>query len=175
MLVKIFEDRFVPGIGHGPFNDPISITEDQYRLLKRMGIHVAKIQPSVVSMGVKAFKETYGNKKIEKAVEVEEPVVKIDDSIKISTPIITIEDTVTEPIVEDKIDEVVETTEEESIEETIEEPETVEEEEIEESTEEVDVESLTKREIMSMLDEAGVTYSNTANKATLVSLLESIQ
>lgn len=173
MLVKIFEDRFVPGIGHGPFNDPISITEDQYRLLKRMGIHVAKIQPSVVSMGVKAFKETYGNKKIEKAVEVEEPVVKINDSIKISTPII--EETVTEPIVEDKIDEVVETTEEESIEETIEEPETVEEEEIEESTEEVDVESLTKKEIMSMLDEAGVTYSNTANKATLVSLLEGIQ
>lgn len=174
MLVKIFEDRFVPGIGHGPFNEPISITEDKYRLLKRMGVHVVKIQPSVVSMGVKAFKETYGNKKIEKSVEVEDSI-KIENSIESS---IHVEETVAKPIVEDKIDEVVEeieTTEDESIKETIEEPETVEEEENEETTEEVDVESLTKREIMSMLDEAGIAYSNTANKATLVSLLEEIQ
>lgn len=174
MLVKIFEDRFVPGIGHGPFNEPISITEDKYRLLKRMGVHVVKIQPSVVSMGVKAFKETYGNKKIEKSVEVEDSI-NIENSIESPIPV---EETVAEPIVEDKIDEVVEeieTTEDESIKETIEESETVEEEENEETTEEVDVESLTKKEIMSMLDEAGITYSNTANKATLVSLLEEIQ
>lgn len=174
MLIKIFEDRFVPGIGHGPFNEPISITEDKYRLLKRMGVHVVKIQPSVVSMGVKAFKETYGNKKIEKSVEVEDSI-NIENSIESPIPV---EETVAEPIVEDKIDEVVEeieTTEDESIKETIEESETVEEEENEETTEEVDVESLTKKEIMSMLDEAGITYSNTANKATLVSLLEEIQ
>ena len=177
MLVKIFENRFVPGIGHGPFNEPISISEEKFRLLKRMGINVVKIQPSVISMGPKAFKENYGSKKIEKAPEITNATKIEEEKVinEIKTPIIEEEITVEQN--ENTIDEIVET------EEISEETEVVEEEkeneeknnEDDEVVEEIDPENLTKKEIMQMLDEAGVEYSNTANKATLISLLEEIQ
>jgi hypothetical protein len=155
VLVTIPESRFVPTIGKGPINRPISITIEQYNML--------------VSLGYKIEKAGQKVEKIEPvAVEGVEAPVQAEPVVDESAEEETVEEDVEESTEEDTVE--VEEQPEEEAEEVVEE---VEEEEVDADvayTEE-DLAEATKKELQEILTKRGVQY---AYKDTVPVLKEAV-
>lgn len=146
MKVCIFDDGFIPGLGRGPFRTPVEIPDDMYSVYKRMGLKIINAS-STVSIAESGLKN---RTKIKKSEE------NVYESIKEEIPVIE-----TTPVVE----EVVEPVEEAPVEDA----EVAAEEIVEE---EVDINSLTKKELIDLLTENGITCNNNMTKSQLIQLFE---
>lgn len=161
MKVVIFDEGFIPGLGRGPFKSPIEISEDKYFLYKQMGLKVLNAEKTVpiVETGIRnRVKSVNELDEIQKETELKE---EIKDSHEETVELgVVSEETFEEPVVEETPVEV-----ETEVEESSEAEET-------ENYEEVDINSLTKKELIDLLTEAGVECNNNMTKRTLVSLAE---
>lgn len=157
MKVIIFDESFVPGLGKGPFLEPIEIAQDKYFLYKRMGLRIFDVSKkvSIVETGVKNrqkrtenFSEaTNDERKIINSVsntnlEVKETPKKgskpvIEETVEISTEV---ENTETEAEIEEILKEAEETEVVNELDEDVI-AETTETEEIQDSDNEVEEES----------------------------------
>jgi len=172
MRVIIKSEGFIPGLGEGPFLKPIEIPDDKFYLYKRMGLEVINVSEKVPMSqgGIYARENTIDREPI-KIVSGLDPNIKTND-VKISP-------TVKSTIKEDEVEEVVsvDTTETEDSEDMDEvEPTEVsiekESEEEETSDDEIDLEAMTKREIISLLNDNGIEVDNKLNKNELINFAE---
>ena len=165
MLVKIFDNKFIPGIGRGPFEE-VSITEQQFGILKRLGINMIKLNKTTsIEKIVRETKPFYENKKniAKPEIKKEEPIVEdieeeeienIDseiDNIDVSSfesEFSKVKETEIEETVEEESLDIDESLDTEDVEEETEIEETVEEEslDIDESLDTEDVEEETEIE-----------------------------
>ena len=184
MKAVIYDEGFIPGLGRGPFKTPIEISEDKFFLYKRMGLHIIRADKNVpiVESGIRNRKH---NKKEEYTLPTSEPVREIpvipEPVVEETAPVEeVVEETVVEEIapieevVEETVDEITNNAVEEestddvnSLDETIDE---TQDEDFEEA--EVDLNSLTKKELVTLLTEAGVECNSNMNKTTLLKLAE---
>ena len=148
MKVVIFDEGFIPGLGRGPFRTPIEISEDKFFLYKQMGLKVINAEKTVpiAETGIR-------NRTIKNKIESEEieniKTAPVEENI-IST---------TNDIIKE-VDETVDETEE-----------TVTEEKSSTEDEAASLEDLTKKELMSMLDEKEIKYQTTMLKSELIELV----
>ena len=85
--VKIYNDKYIPGVGRGPFIDPpVEISEETYRLLKIIGITMVKVEESKL--------ETIGSNEEVDETPVEEEVETVEEVVEETTT--EAEDTVEE-------------------------------------------------------------------------------
>lgn len=190
MKVIIYDAAIIPGLGQGPFLEPVAITDEKFFLYKRMGLKVVDVtnKAPIAESGIRnrqfnekpsqAFIESERQKKTEvkKTVEkevYETPVIKEEVPEEVETPVV--EDETTEDFDEifNSISEETETPAEVEAEETEEdEVESDSEEEDIESDEEVNLEELTKKELQGIIAEYGLEYDSKWNKATLIKFIE---
>jgi hypothetical protein len=179
MKVVIYDEGFIPGLGRGPFKTPIEISEDKFFLYKRMGLHIIRADKNVpiVESGIRNRKHI---KKEEYTLPTSEPVKEnpvipepvVEETIPVEE---VVEETIpVEEAVEETIDEITddavkeETTDDvNSLDETIDE---IQDEDFEEA--EVDLNSLTKKELVTLLTEEGIECNSNMNKTTLLKLAE---
>jgi len=156
MKVCIYDEGFIPGLGKGPFREPVEITEDKYLIYKQMGLKIidATKYVSIAETGVinrvstPKKSQPIVEEKVEVAVEVK-PVVK--------------EETKTEPVIEEtKVEEEIK---EETVEEVAE-PEDVEEVEI---TEE-ELKTYSKKELIELLTDNEIEFDSKATKKDLLAI-----
>lgn len=150
--VVIMDSRWIPTVGKGPINRPISITIDQYNMLVSLGYKISKVDSIPTKIPVQPKEET----KVEEPTKVE-PVVEEKEEV--------LEPEHVEQ--EEEIVEEVEVNEEEStVEPEVEQEEEVIEEETE-ATEEVDgnvvytmedMKEATKKDLKAVLDKRDVKY-----------------
>jgi len=147
--VTIPDTKYIPTIGKGPINRPISITVDQYNMLVKFGFNIVKVEhPKLDKI-----------EKIESKVE-EKPVEEVKEV------------EVTEPAVEEEVAETIEepVQEEESTEEVVEET-TVEEVVTDEAYTMEDLEEATKDELKEILEKRNKKFPYNANLGKLKELV----
>ena len=153
VLVKIFDTKYIPGVGKGPFIDPpVAISQSTLRNLSLAGIKLFVVD----------------KKDLEKANKENETPITINTN---ENDVTSDDNTVSE-----EVDSNVENTEETEVE--VDEDVEVETE-TEDTTEEVvedetNYNALTIKELKTMLDEAGVDYPNNALKKELIDLVKKI-
>jgi len=210
MKVVIFDDKIVPGLGQGPFLDPIFIPDDKYFLYKRLGYRIVNVssRTPLVESGLKNA-ETY-EINISNLNDTERAYINkltgsnipmrssrpITEEIKKDTSVNIIEEDNTESktlttdeeeTVEDTSDIIIEedstiineedstNIEEETVEDFSEEivEDSIEKENnMEEDTEEIDLQSLSKRQIISLLEEENIEVDNKMNRTQLIAFAE---
>jgi len=154
LKVIVNEDRFIPGLGKGPFKKPVLIDATHYHNLKSLGYLVIKAKEDEV---------------FEKELE--------EDKTLDNTPLETTKDVEVrdvEEVDEEELEEVVEE-QDEAVEEELEaDPEVEEnsEEAIREANDEPVFSDMTVAQLKEELDELEVDYAHNARKADLVKLLE---
>jgi len=159
LKVCIYDDGFIPGLGKGPFLQPIEISEDKYKTYKMMGLKIinASKYVSIAETGVVNRMPISTKPTKEKEIKALEKEIKETE---------TIEEVIKEePVVEEVIKE------EPVVEETIEEIEKVEE--VEEISVE-EIESYSKKELVEFLKLNEVEFNNKATKKELVEIAKSL-
>lgn len=139
-VVVIKSPRYVPGLGQGPINEPIYVSDEFYRQLILQNFLVLKVPENTV----------YFDNAVSEDTVKEEPV-----------------DVVEEPVVEEKSVEE-SAIEEEKEDTTEEEPEEDENSAVTIQGEPVDVESMTKNELKKLLDKHEVEYVYKDNRKSLI-------
>ena len=159
MKVVIYDEGFIPGLGRGPFKTPIDISEDKFYLYKQMGLTIIRADKSVpiVESGIR-------NRTVTKKENVNIPEVK---PVEVEP---TVVETTPEVVKEEEISEV--ETVDEVTPEVVDEPEVEDEVSEDEEETEIDLNSLTKRQLVELLTEAGVECNSNMNKTTLLALAE---
>lgn len=145
--VTIEDMKWIPSIGKGPVRNPISITHDQYNLLKLLGFNVIPYEEKIKVQPIELPKKN----KLE-IPEVEEEIVEEvqEESQEVE-----------EEIVGEEIPEMEEVAEEvQEIEEVI-----------EEVKETLDVNSMTKKQLKAELDSRNISYAYNATAEQLKKLL----
>lgn len=172
MKAIIFDETFVPGLGRGPFLDPIEIPKDKFFLYKRMGLRIFDVTKtaSIAETGVKNrhtrienFNNTSNAEKkiinsvtnVNLEIKEEKPIIFNNDIKEIPDPINIKEEITEENIVETpNLEEVQDSNDNE--EELI--------DNIDESSQEISEEdylrNLTKKEIVYYCDKEGIKYEN---------------
>lgn len=172
MKAIIFDETFVPGLGRGPFLDPIEIPKDKFFLYKRMGLRIFDVTKtaSIAETGVKNrhtrienFNNTSNAEKkiinsvtnVNLEIKEEKPIIFNNDIKEIPNPINIKEEITEENIVETpNLEEVQDSNDNE--EELI--------DNIDESSQEISEEdylrNLTKKEIVYYCDKEGIKYEN---------------
>jgi hypothetical protein len=183
MLVKIFDNKFIPGIGRGPFEE-VSITEQQFGILKRLGINMIKLNKTTsIEKIVRETKPFYENKKniAKPEIKKEEPIVEDIEEEEIENIDSEIDNIDVSSFESEfskvKETEIEETVEEESldIDESLDTEDVEEETEIEETVEEeIDLEAMTKKQIQDLLTENNIEFDNKLNKTKLIELAETL-
>lgn len=184
MKVIIFDEQFIPGLGKGPFTDPIEISEDKFNLYKRLGlkiIDVSKTAP-IAESGVRNVQKTkknnissLNNEEISIVNKVSKTNFPVNDNTSISSKQVEKEEIVEESksdIIEEPIEESIEDVKTEEILEEEEVEETVVEEKLDE--EEIDLEALTKRELIELLNDNGFEVDPKLNKTKLIEKAEEL-
>ena len=149
MKVCIYDDGFIPGLGKGPFLQPIEISEDKYKTYKMMGLKIinASKYVSIAETGVVNRMPISTKPTKEKEIKALEKEIKETE---------TIEEVIKEePVVEETIEE-------------IEKVEEVEEISVEE------IESYSKKELVEFLKLNEVEFNNKATKKELVEIAKSL-
>jgi len=153
--VKIYNDKYIPGVGRGPFIDPpVEISEETYRLLKIIGITMVKVEESKL--------ETIGSNEEVDETPVEEEVETVEEVVEEATT--EAEDTV-EEVDETPVEEEVET-----VEEVVEEATT----EAEDTVEEVDYTKMSNNELKKILAANNVKYGSTEKKDSLIEKVKAL-
>lgn len=144
--VTIPDNKYIPTIGKGPINRPISIFKDQYDMLVRFGFNI----------------KLHEQPKLDKIEKVEEKPVK---AVK--------EAEVTEPVVEEEVAEVIEepVQEEETTEEIVEETPVEEEVPADETYTMEDLAEATKDELKEILEKRNKKFPYNANLGKLKELV----
>lgn len=172
MKAIIFDETFVPGLGRGPFLDPIEIPKDKFFLYKRMGLRIFDVTKtaSIAETGVKNrhtrienFNNTSNAEKkiinsvtnVNLEIKEEKPIIFNNDIKEIPNPINIKEEITEENIVETPNPEEVQDSDDNE-EELI--------DNIDETSQEISEEdylrNLTKKEIVYYCDKEGIKYEN---------------
>ena len=147
MKVCIYDDGFIPGLGKGPFLQPIEISEDKYKTYKMMGLKIinASKYVSIAETGV------VNRMPISTKPTKEEEIKALEEEIKETE---TVEEVIEEkPVIEETIEEIVEEVDEISVEE---------------------IESYSKKELVEFLELNEVEFDNKATKKELVEIAKNL-
>lgn len=156
--VIINSNKHIPGLGKGPFTEPIFIDDNHYHNLKAIedgaGFLVLKVEDGDLNdpLELKKGEEVKETEEVVEEETAKEEVVEEE----------SVEETTEEPVKDTEV------AEEETTEEVVEEES---DEEVKEESE-VDFSEMTVKEIKKELDELGVEYKYDAKKAELIEVLE---
>lgn len=151
--VTISDNRLIPSLGRGPFNNPILISDQLYRQLKLAGYKIKKY----VSNPENYIENKFKNEIKEVKNTVEKELIKEEVKEDITEPESSILPT--------------------NVEETVNEEENIEDNSIESDEEETvgyteeELNSMSAKELRKILDENSIEYKNNESKVNLIKII----